>query len=80
MKKGIKHQVWINSEGLTGVCFASSKGDDYRKLMEKNSRLIHTFYASSHFEAMTVYYAYMNWGKYEAIYEKDKELYDELKK
>lgn len=75
MKKEIEHQVWKDSEGLTGVCFANSKGDDYRKLIGKNCELIHTFYASSHFEAMTIYYEYMNWGKYQIVSEQDKEPY-----
>jgi len=79
MKKGIKHQVWKDSEGLTGVCFANSKGDDYRNLLENDSKLIHTFYASSHFEAMTIYYEFMNWGEYQLVYQQDKELYDEVK-
>lgn len=60
MKKGLKHQVWKNPEGLTGVCYANSKGDNYRNLMDKGSELIHIFYASNHFEAMTIYYEYMN--------------------
>lgn len=79
MQKGLKHQVWRDEEGLTGVCFANSKGDDFRNIIAKDSKLVYAFYASSHFEAMKIYYEYMNWGEYQIVDEQDKELYDELK-
>ncbi len=37
--------------------------------------MIHTFQAISHYEAMTIYYAFMNWGVYTTIFEQDKEPY-----
>jgi hypothetical protein len=45
-------------------------------LLESGSKLIHEFYADSHFEAMTIYYKLMDWGTYTTIYEIDKQPYD----
>lgn len=67
-----KHEVWEDLEGLTSMCLADERGDDCRKLLEPNSKLIHIFYASSHYEAMTIYYKFMNWGTYTTEFEIDK--------
>lgn len=74
---GIKHEVWEDEEGLPGLCLADSRGNDFRSLMEPGSKLIHTFYASSHYEAMTIYYQFMDWGVYTTEFEVDKLPYDE---
>lgn len=79
MSKGIAHQIWNNKEGLTGVCFENEKGDDFRNMLEEDYEHIKTFYASNHFEAMNIYYKFMNWGEYELVNEQDKEIYKELK-
>ena len=54
---------------------ADKRGDLRYLQPEKDSKLIHSFYASSHFEAMTVYYLFMGWGTYITDYESDKEPY-----
>lgn len=71
----VKHEVWINPEGLTTLCFADERGNDCRRLLDPDSKLIHSFYAISHYEAMTNYYKFMNWGEYTTEFEIDKEPY-----
>lgn len=71
----VKHEVWQDSEGLTTLCLADESGDDCRKLLEPDSKLTHTFYANSHFEAMTIYYKLMDWGTYTTEFEVDKQPY-----
>lgn len=73
----VKHEVWVDKEGLTTLCFADKRGDDCRKLLEPESRLIHSIYANSHFEVMTKYYKYMNWGTYKTEFEIDKQEYED---
>ena len=73
--KGIEHEVWRDTEGLTMLFRADKKGDDKSLQPEKGSKLIHSFYASSHFEAMTIYYEFMGWGTYRTDHEIDKEPY-----
>lgn len=70
-----KLEVWENPEGLTTLCLADESGNDCRKLLEPESKLIHSFYADSHFEAMTIYYKFMDWGTYTTEFEIDKQPY-----
>lgn len=72
----VKHEVWEDPKGLTTLCLADERGDDCRKLLEPDSKLIHTFYASSHYDAMTIYYKFMDWGIYTTEFEVDKEPYE----
>lgn len=72
----VKHEVWADPEGLTTLCLADERGDDCRKLLEPESKLIHSFYAESHYEAMTIYYKFMDWGKYTSEFEIDKQPYE----
>ena len=72
----VKHEVWEDPEGLTTLCLADKRGDDCRKLLEPDSKLIHTLYASSHYDAMTIYYKFMNWGIYTTEFEVDKLPYE----
>jgi hypothetical protein len=74
--ENVKHEVWEDPEGLTTLCLADERGDDCRKLLEPDSKLIHTFYASSHYDAMTIYYKFMDWGIYTTEFEVDKEPYE----
>jgi len=75
----VLHEVWEAQDGRTGLILAGEKGDDARKLFrEDNMELVHTFNAGSHFEAMTIYYAYKGWGEYTSDFEEhDKLSYDE---
>lgn len=72
----IKHEVWQDKEGLTTLCLGDERGDDCRKSLEPHSKLIYEFYANSHFEAMTIYYKFMDWGPYTTEFEIDKEPYN----
>lgn len=75
------HEIWEDIEGLSGLILAGEQGEAARKLFqEEGKKLVHTFYASSHFEAMTIYYAYYEWGEYSTIYEYDKLPYSEWEK
>lgn len=69
------HEVWADEEDLTTVCLANQTGDKCRSLLEPGSKLIYTFYASNHYEAMTIYYQFMNWGEYKTEFEIDKQPY-----
>jgi hypothetical protein len=71
----VTHQVWQELEGETGLCFEDTRGDDFRKLLEPGAKLIYTFTAESHFDAMTIYYSFMGWGEYRTDFEIDKVLY-----
>jgi hypothetical protein len=61
----LKHELWEESGGeeLT-FCLAGPHGDDARKLLSPDAKLIWTVEAGSHFEAMTAYYKFMGWGEY----------------
>lgn len=74
--KGIKHDVWIDDEGKTCLCYAGNLGEESRSVLEKGSKIIHSFYADSHFDAMTKYYRLMDWGIYTTEFEIDKEPYN----
>lgn len=70
----MKHELWKEKNGYT-FCFAGSMGDGARKLMDSNAELIWAVEAPSHFEAMTKYYEYMDWGEYKLAFEEDKNSY-----
>ncbi len=73
----MKHELWKENEGCQTFCFAGSMGDGARALMDENAELICTIEADSHFEAMTKYYDFMDWGEYKTEFEQDKEPYSE---
>ena len=70
----MKHELWKEKNGYT-FCLAVPMGDDARALMDKNAEVIWTVEANSHFEAMTKYYEFMDWGEYKTEFEQDKEPY-----
>jgi hypothetical protein len=72
----VKHEVWKDLEGLTTLCLADERGDGCRELLEPESKLIYSFYAENHYEAMTIYYKFMNWGTYTTEFEIDKQPYE----
>jgi hypothetical protein len=67
-----KLEVWEDPEGLTSFIHSDKGGDGARKLLKPCSKLIKYIYASSHFDAMTLYYQFMDWGTYETDFEEDK--------
>ena len=72
----VKHDVWKDSEGLTMLCFSGELGVESRRLLAPDSKIIHSFEADSHFDAMQKYYSFMNWGSYESDFEDDKNPFD----
>jgi hypothetical protein len=69
------HEVWVDANGLPSVCLAGPHGDGCRKLLDQPARLIHTFEAGNHFEAMTIYYRYQCWGAYATDFAIDHQPY-----
>jgi hypothetical protein len=56
----LRLEVWLDPEGLPGCVLAGPRGDRARELLcGPGSRLVHTFEAGSHGEAMQVYNAYL---------------------
>ena len=60
----LKHEIWVDTEGLDTFVLAGPMGDDARNLLPAGSKLVWTVEAGSHFEAMTKYYVYRSWGTY----------------
>jgi hypothetical protein len=56
------HELWVDPEGLDTFCSAGPEGDAARGLLPANSHLVWTVDAKSHFEAMTLYYRFRDWG------------------
>ncbi|WP_205629807.1 hypothetical protein [Dechloromonas denitrificans] len=73
----LKHEIWIDSDGLPSLCLAGPMGDGFRSLQEHGAALIGLIDATSHFEAMTKYYEIMGWGVYTTDFESDHESYSE---
>lgn len=71
----VKHEIWQDDDGQTTMRLADQRGDKYRVLTKSGNKRIHEFYAESHYEAMTLYYRYMGWGKYTSESETDNEPY-----
>ena len=71
----LKHDIWKDKEGLTALLFSGDLGEEGRATLDNDYEIVHSFYADSHFEAMTKYYQYMNWGAYETDFEVDKSPY-----
>jgi hypothetical protein len=62
-----RFELWRSVVPATsGLCLtrAGSKGDQARSMLSADYELIWTFEGVSHFEVMTKYYAYLDWGEY----------------
>ena len=62
------HEIWVDPEGLELCVLAGPDGADARALLPGNSRLVHTFKASSHLEAMQYYHQYLGREPYESSF------------
>ena len=64
----MKHEVWeeVDEYGqvLEGMCLAGPAGDGFRALLHSSARLVATFEAGSHVEAMNLFYAMYGRGPY----------------
>lgn len=75
----MKHELWLEPDGEQTFVLAGPHGDAARSLLAPGSKLEWEIEASSHFEAMTKYYEYMDWGVFTTAYpEHDKKTYKEL--
>jgi len=76
---GLKHELWEDIGGDQFAhftfCLAGPLGDDARRTLSPHAKLIWTTVANSHFEAMSKYYAFMEWGEYSTDEPWDNEPY-----
>lgn len=75
-------EVWEDigeqGESLPSLLYAGPMGDASRQeLLSPKARLLTTLWASCHFEAMTIYYGLMGWGKYTTDQSWDYQPYPE---
>jgi hypothetical protein len=68
------HELWKDAGGQT-FCFAGPLGDQARSMLDSDAVLIWSVEAESHYEAMTKYYEFMDWGVYRTEFEEDKQPY-----
>ena len=73
------HELWDDPDGDASFtfCLAGPMGDDARRDLTANARLTWTVEASSHFEAMTLYYRHQGWGTCTTDQEWDMKTYAE---
>ena len=75
----MKHELWVESQDEQTFCLAGKHGEYALRSLGPNARLAWACEASSHFEAMTMYFECMGWGEYQSEYpEQDKRTYIEL--
>jgi hypothetical protein len=76
---GYLHEVWLcpdsHGNALPACIPYGPDGDAARALNEPGSEWVWTFWASSHAEAMSIYYAFIGYGKYTTQYDEDRLLY-----
>ncbi len=67
------HEIWIesddNGQDLESCCLAGKDGEEFRKSLSSNARLMRTFEASSHYEAMTIFHEILGREKYTTTHE-----------
>jgi len=60
------HEIWEetdeNGQSLPGCCLAGPDGERFRRSLGSGARLIDTFEAGSHYQAMTIYYRRAGYG------------------
>jgi hypothetical protein len=63
-------EIWEHrpdgGQPLPSLEIAGPRGEASRALLPSDARLLTTLRASSHYEAMTLYYRMMGWGSYTA--------------
>ena len=57
------HEAWEDDDGVTVFC-AGPRPDLARRSLSPSAKLLRTFEAGSHLEAMTIHYRLMGWGEY----------------
>src|SRR5258708_7976441 len=74
------HEIWIEPDNKghpleESCCLAGPDGDGLRGLLAPTARLVHTFWAGSHFEAMTIYHRYLGREPYTTDHDWDYSPY-----
>jgi hypothetical protein len=68
------HEIWEFTENgmiLHACCLAGLRGEEQRRYLGDQSRLLTTFRAANHFDAMTFYHRYLGREAYTTPYEQD---------
>jgi len=74
---GLVHEIWRDADGLAMCCLAGPAGDGARGACGAGADLVHVFAARTHFEAMSIYNAYLQREPYSTSEPWDFELYPE---
>jgi len=73
------HEIWVEPDGtgqaLESCCLAGPDGDEFRASLGPEARLIQSFWAGSHFEAMTIFNELRGREKYTTEHDWDYEPY-----
>ena len=79
MLRGYLHEIWFCPDGsgnLLPACLPfGPDGDAARALNEPGSRCVYIFWANSHYEAMCIFYAFVDYGNYSTEFSADFEHY-----
>lgn len=79
------HEIWGERKGLDGpmyasMCIAGTLGAKHRLTLSPFARLLHTFEANSHHEAMVKMHELMKWPAYPGSENPmDRQPYDQFK-
>ena len=73
----LKHELWTEGNGEQTFCLAGPMGDGARALLGPNATLVWVVEADSHFNAMTKYYEFMDWGEYTTNQDWDYQSYSD---
>jgi hypothetical protein len=83
------HEIWETVDDkvrTSGLCLAGPDGDQFRELLHAEAgsnadgaapKLLRSFEADSHFEAMTIYYQHYGWDEHKTDFSEDREPYPE---
>ena len=71
----LKHELWIDPDGLETFCLSGPMGNEVRRLLPTGSKMVWTVEAGSHFEAMSEYYHHIGLGEYKTDQAWDFEPY-----
>jgi hypothetical protein len=76
----LKHELWeenVDGARTLTFCLTGPHGDQARSMLGPDAKLIWTVEAGTHFEAMTKYYEFMDWGQYKTEHDWDLQPYPE---
>lgn len=75
----MKHELWVENEMEQTFCLAGEHGNEARAILSTDAKLVWSVEASSHYEAMCLYYSYMGWGQYTTDFpDIDRKTYKEI--